>query len=169
MINAIFAADYFGGMGSNGSLPWPHNPEDMQHFARLTKGQVVVCGRRTWDDPKMPKPLKGRTVYVATNSPLYQAGTIRGNIANEVLNLEARHPDKIIWVVGGANIIEQCDGIFDRLYLTHVKGSYKIDTRVNLKSLLSPCRFRYASASPKDNCTFVEYEPLFKRTRTSTT
>lgn len=166
MINAIFAADQFGGIGFQGGLPWPHNSSDMRHFQSLTNGHVVVMGRRTWDDPKMPKPLEGRIVYVATNTPLYQAGTIRGNIADEVLKLEAKHPDKTIWVVGGAEIIEQCDGIFDRLFLTHIKGSYKIDTRINLKSLLSACRFRYASAAPNDNCTFVEYEPVFRRTKT---
>ena len=165
MINAIFAVDQFGGIGLQGTLPWPHSTSDMRHFSELTQGHVVVMGRRTWDDPKLPKPLVGRTVYVATNNPLYQALAIKGNIANEVLNLEQKHPDQIIWVVGGADIIEQCDGIFDRLYLTHFKGSYKIDTRVNLKSLLSACRFRCASAAPEDNCTFVEYEPLFKRTK----
>ena len=142
MINAIFAVDQFGGIGLQGSLPWPHNASDMRHFRELTKGHVVVMGRRTWDDPKMPKPLLERTVYVVTNTPVYQAGTIRGNIADEILKLEKKHPDQIIWVVGGADVIEQCDGIFDRLYLTHIKGSYKIDTRVNLKSLLAPCRFR---------------------------
>ena len=169
MINALFAADQYGGIGLHGSLPWPHIKSDMAHFYQLTKGHVVVMGRRTWDDAKLPKPLEGRTVYVATNTPVYQAATIRGNIADEVLKLEARHPDQIVWVVGGAEIIEQCDGIFDRLYLTHIKGSYKIDTRVNLKGLLSACRFRRASAAPDDNCTFVEYEPLFKRPARSTT
>jgi dihydrofolate reductase len=163
MINAIFAVDQFGGIGLQGSLPWPHNSSDLQHFRELTKGHVVVMGRRTWNDPKMPKPLTGRIVYVATNRPIYDAGVISGNIPNEVLKLEQQYPDKKIWVVGGAEIIEQCEGIFDRIYLTHIKGSYKIDTRVNLKGLLSACRFRYASAAPEDNCTFVEYEPVFRR------
>ena len=168
MINAIFAVDFNGGMGFNGTLPWPHNSEDLKHFQKLTDGHVVVCGRKTWDDPKMPKPLSGRIVYVATRGPLYQAATIQGNLPDELLKLEARHPDKIIWVVGGAKIIEQCEGMFDRLYLTHVQGSYKIDTRINLKGLLSACRFRYGSAAPNDAGTFVEYEPLFARPKRST-
>ena len=75
MINAIFAVDYNGGMGINGTLPWPHNAEDLAHFKRLTTDKVVVAGRRTWDDPKMPKPLPNRTVYVATNRPVsYEIG-----------------------------------------------------------------------------------------------
>ena len=94
--------------------------------------------------------------------------TINGNLVESIIDLEQRHPDKIIWVIGGANIIEQCDGIFDRLYLTHVRGSYKIDTKINLKGLLSACRFKAASAGPNDNCTFVEYEPLFARPKRRT-
>ena len=96
------------------------------------------------------------------------ARPIRGNIAEEVVKLEKLHPDKIIWVVGGAEILEECRALYDRIYLTHFKGNFRIDTKVNLKSLLSACRFKYASADPKDNCTFVEYEPLFKRPARST-
>ena len=167
MIKAIFAVDHWGGIGLNGTLPWPHISEDMQHFRELTEGHVVVMGRRTWDDPKMPKPLTGRIVYVATKRFINQANVIQGDLAEEVLKLEQRHPNKTIWVIGGAEIIEQCEGIFDRLYLTHVKGSYKIDTKINLKGLLSGCTVRGGSASPNNNCTFVEYEPVFRRTKTS--
>ena len=70
MIKAIFATDKFGGMGFNGTLPWPHHSEDLSYFREQTKGHIVVMGRNTWDDPKMPKPLKDREVYVATHKPL---------------------------------------------------------------------------------------------------
>jgi dihydrofolate reductase len=168
MIHALFAVDHYGGMGFNGTLPWPHNSEDMKHFKRLTDGHVVVMGRTSWDDPKMPKPLTGRTVYVATNKPVFHAAQIKGDLKEEILALEKRHPDKIIWVVGGPNVLEQCDGIFDRMYLTHIKGSYKIDTKINLKSLLagwSPVR---ATSDAANNFTYVIYETLFKRIKTST-
>lgn len=168
MINALFAVDQYGGMGFNGTLPWPHNSEDMKHFKRLTDGHVVVMGRTSWDDPKMPKPLNGRTVYVATNKPVFHAAQIKGDLKEEILALEKRHPDQIIWVVGGPNVLEQCDGIFDRMYLTHIKGSYKIDTKINLKSLLtgwSPVR---ATSDAANNFTYVIYEHLFGRTTGST-
>ena len=56
MINAIFAADHYGGIGFRGSVPWPHNSSDLKHFKTLTEGHIVVMGRRTYDDPKMPAP-----------------------------------------------------------------------------------------------------------------
>jgi dihydrofolate reductase len=165
MINAIFAADHFGGIGNNGTLPWPKNSNDLKHFRKLTEGQVVVMGRRSWDDPSMPKPLPNRTVYVATSRPIAHASArvIKGDISEELLSLEKVHHDKTIWVIGGAEILEQCRDLYDRIYLTHFKGSYKIDTKVNLKTILSTYRMVSATANPADNCTFVTYESLFKR------
>lgn len=164
MINAIFAADHYGGLGFDGTLPWPHNSSDLKRFKQLTEGHVVVMGRNSWDDPKLPKPLPNRTVYVATTRPLQHASVIKGDLQEAVFKLKSTHPNKTIWVVGGADILEQCRDLYDRIYLTHIKGSYKIDTRVDLKSILSGYRMVEASSAPHDNCTFVTYESIFKRT-----
>lgn len=168
MINALFAVDTYGGMGNNGTLPWPHCSTDLQNFRELTDGHVVVMGRRSWDDPKLPKPMEGRTVYVATNRIVAHATAISGDIREHVLTLEQKHPNKIIWVVGGAELLESCGDLYDRIYLTHFRGSYKVDTKINLKSFLtgwSPIR---ATAHPDINCTFVIYENLFRRVGRST-
>ena len=164
MINAIFAADQFGGIGFQGTLPWPHNSTDLRHFQQLTKGGIVVMGRRTYDDPKMPKPLKDRTVYVVSHRMIADSvHQIRGDIASEVLKLEQANPERTIWVIGGAEILEKCESIFDQIHLTHIKGAYRTDTKVNLKALLSGRLMRRASAGPEDNCTFVVYESIFRR------
>lgn len=168
MINALFAVDHYGGMGFQGSLPWPHNAADLANFQRLTMGQVVVLGSRSWDDPKMPKPLNGRTVYVASSRPVRHAGYIRGSLIEEVLRLEQQHPDQIIWVVGGPKIIESCTDLFDRIYLTHFKGSYKIDTKIDLKSFLTGFTPTSARVAPDFQSTLIVYEPIFKRIKTST-
>jgi dihydrofolate reductase len=168
MINALFAVDQYGGMGFNGSLPWPHNAEDLARFKQLTTGHVVVMGRKTYDDPKMPKPLKDRTVYVVSNRLLADSAyQISGDINEELLKIENRHPDKIIWVIGGVNLLEQCTVNFDQIYLTHFKGSYKVDTRIQLKSVLAGYTPKEASASPNSLCTHVIYENIFKRPKPS--
>jgi len=163
MINALFAADIFGGIGVNGTLPWPHNSADLKRFKQLTDGHVVVMGRKSWDDPKLPKPLPNRTVYVATSKPVVHAKAINGDLQDRVIELQKAHPEKIIWVVGGAEILAQCKDLYDRIYLTHIRGSYKIDTKVDLKSILSGYRMVEATAAPHENCAFVVYESIFKR------
>ena len=164
MINAIFAVDFNGGMGFNGTLPWPHNAEDLQHFKNLTTGQVVVCGRKTWDDPKMPKPLPNRTVYVATHRPVAYAMPFSGDIKEQLLKLEAIHTDKKIFVIGGAELLESARPLFDRIYLTHIKGSYKADTRIYVKEFLAGFQPVRATVSRDCQSTFTVYESIFKRT-----
>ena len=168
MINALFAVDRNGGMGFNGTMPWPHNSADLTNFKELTTGHVVVMGRKTWDDKNMPKPLKGRTTYVATSKKfLPHTSVISGNMEEELKKLESTHPGKIIWVIGGPDLLEQCGSVIDQIYLTHYKGSYKIDTKLNLKKYLAGWYPKTASADPNNNFTTVVYESLFCRRPTS--
>lgn len=168
MIKALFAVDYYGGMGFNGTLPWPHNAADLAHFQNLTNNHVVVMGRRTWDDPKMPKPLNGRTVYVASNRPVSYAGRISGDLLDRILDLEKQHSKQTIWVVGGPHLLEECVDILDEVHLTHFKGSFKIDTKIDLKTFLRGFAITGASVASDFKSTFVTYAPLFKRSTTST-
>jgi len=163
MINAIFAVDFNGGMGFNGSLPWPHNSEDLQHFKDLTTGHVVVCGRRTWDDPKMPKPLPNRTVYVATHRPVTYAMSFSGDIKTKLLEIEAEHSDKKIFVIGGVDLLESARPVLDRIYLTHIKGSYRADTRIHVKEFLTGFQPVRATVSKDFQSTFTIYDSIFKR------
>lgn len=167
MINCVFAVDYHGGMGFYGTLPWPHNAEDLANFKKLTKHNVVVMGRKTWDDPKMPKPLNQREVYVASNSPVRYAGQISGDLSLELLELEKKHSNQIIWVVGGPQILESCRSLFDQIHLTHFNDSYKVDTKIDLKTFLTGFTPRLATTALDSKSVFIRYESIFKRSNTS--
>ena len=162
-INALFAVDHYGGMGVNGTRPWPSTTHNLDSFARLTENHVVVMGRRTWDDPVIPKPFVGRIVYVASNRHINTAGTFTGNIVEEVLRLEQENPNRIIWIIGGPGLIESCINILDAVYLTHVKGSFKIDTRMELKTFLTGFVPVKAEVAADFRSTLVKYTPIFKR------
>jgi dihydrofolate reductase len=168
MIHMIFAVDAHGGIGNQGTLPWPHISEDMAHFKKLTDGNVVVMGRKTWDDPKMPKPLPGRITYVATSRPLAQSMTVSGDLREQILAIEARHPAQDVYIIGGADVIAQTIDLADTLHVTHVRGVHRADTRLDLRSLLKSFAIKKASCDPKTKCTFVTYENFFKRTPTNT-
>jgi dihydrofolate reductase len=165
MINAIFAVDFNGGMGFNGTLPWPHNTEDLAHFKRLTTGQVVVCGRRTWDDPKMPKPLPNRAVYVATHRPVTYATPFDGDVKEKLLALEQEHPNKQIFVIGGVDVLESALPVLDRIYVTHIKGTYRCDTRIHVKEFLTGFVPVRAQVSQDFQFTFTTYDSIFKRSK----
>jgi dihydrofolate reductase len=64
MISAIVAVDNNWGIGYNGNL-LEHIPDDMKFFKKLTTGNVVIMGRKTWDSLPV-KPLPDRLNLVIT-------------------------------------------------------------------------------------------------------
>lgn len=161
MIKAIFAVDQHGGLGMDGSLPWPHCTEDFQFFKNTTLGGIVVMGSKTWNDPKMPKPLPGRMNFVVTNRTFVGHGAIvlqGDDIAQQIQNLNTAYPDKDVWVIGGANLLEQTRDVLDEIYLTHFKGSYRVDTRIDLRKYLDGFTPKSASVSEDRQCTWVIYK-----------
>ena len=160
MIKAIFAVDPWGGMGFRGSLPWPHHTEDMQYFKKQTENHIVVMGRRTYDDPKMPKPLKNRITYVATNRPLYTAGTVRGNLVEQIPLLQKRHPSKHIWIIGGPEIIMSCQDIIDEMHVTHFKSQFRSDVKIDMRKMSLMMRAMGAWPSQDGKCTWTVYKNI---------
>ena len=67
MIKGIMAVDEKGGISKGPSMPWPKNPKDLKWFKENTLNNVVIMGRKTWEDPFMPTPLKSRTNILITS------------------------------------------------------------------------------------------------------
>jgi dihydrofolate reductase len=163
MIKAIFAVDYWGGMGFNGSLPWPTHKEDFQYFKDNTINNIVIMGRRTWNDPKMPKPLPNRICYVATNTKLNNslAKTISGpDIDQKILNIQKNYPKLHVWIIGGPSLLLQTRHILDELHITHMKGSYKNDCKLDLSKFLLGFRVTSAKASTDKDCNWMVYKNI---------
>lgn len=154
MISAILASTSLGGIGNRGTLPWPKHKEDLAWFKEHTTNNVVVMGRRTWDDPMMPKPLPNRINCVVSNHTLntIDARRISGDIKQEVLDLEKNFSDKEIFIIGGRQIYEATESIVQRIYLTRMKGNYWTDTKISLDKWLA-C-FRIKTVRPGTNCTY---------------
>jgi len=162
MIKAILAVDPWGGMGYKGSLPWPHCKEDLQYFQNQTSGQIVVMGRKTWDDEKMPKPLPNRTTYVVTNRPIagYGVTSISGNIKEHLLRIEKIYPHKTVWVIGGPQILMDCRSLFQEVHISHFKNQYKTDTNIDLRKFLQFFQARSAKPSSNNVCTWMTYKNI---------
>jgi dihydrofolate reductase len=164
MISALLAVDGYGGMGYKGTLPW-YVSEDLQKFKELTTGQIVVMGRKTWDDKKFPKPLVNRTCYVVTSNPDTlgpHAEALDGsNIEKSITELEFKHPGKTIYVIGGPRIIMQAKNILDQIHLTQIAGEYKTDVKIKITDLITNEYIpRSSSSGPHHKATFIRYEKL---------
>ena len=59
-------------IGSNGSIPW-NIPGEQSRFRKLTTGNVVIMGRKTFDEifQKLKKPLPGRINIIISKTKTY--------------------------------------------------------------------------------------------------
>jgi dihydrofolate reductase len=160
MIKAIFAVDHWGGMGNNGTLPWPHHSEDLQYFKEQTLNHIVVMGRRTWDDPKMPKPLPNRLCYVATNRSIDYNRTLKGDLKTEIKNLQTKFPKLNVWIIGGPDILLQTKSLIDELHITHFKAGYRTDVKLDLHKFLLGFRVMSSKPSTDRNCNWMVYKNI---------
>lgn len=128
MIRAILACDENWGIGKNGDLPWPHNPEDLRWFKNSTAGGVVVMGKTTWDS--LPtKPLPGRNNIVVTRSKDDKNGPYHFvEFDRAVPTIKSMAAIQPTWIIGGAQLFSATMDIIDELWLSRIEGKYDCDT-----------------------------------------
>lgn len=135
MINIIACVSNNNALGYRGELIFEIK-EDLQRFQQLTKGQLLVMGRRTFDSiiERNGKPLgNGRTSIVLTRNPEYKAehGEVVFDSVERILNHHETMSgcDKEIWVIGGEQVIKDFLPYADNVYLTMVnKYVFDFDT-----------------------------------------
>jgi dihydrofolate reductase len=117
MISIIVAVSEEWGIGKDNELLW-HISEDLKRFKKLTFGNNVIMGKRTWESlPR--KPLSGRKNIVLTDNP---NETIENSVTAYSIDdaLSKCEHDKEIFIIGGGSIYRQFLPITDRLFITHV-------------------------------------------------
>ena len=161
MICTIFATDQVGTFGNRGTLPWTMDPEDMAWFKEHTLKQIVVMGRRTWDDPKFKKPLPDRTNYVLTNRPIGDYPTVKklqGDYKQQIKYIQQANPTKNVFILGGPDLIMDCKDLIDFAYVTHRKGAAYSDVRIDLRSFMTGMRIISSRPSTDKMLNFSIYK-----------
>ena len=157
MICAILASTNLGGIGNRGTLPWSKHKQDSAWFKEHTENEIVVMGRKTWDDPLMPKPLPNRTNYIVSSTHVeqqyqHQVRWIPSKPVESILEIQKSNPTKDVYVIGGRQLYEATSSIVERVYLTRMKGAWFTDTRIELEKYLA-C-FQIKTVRPGTNCTY---------------
>lgn len=102
-------------------MPW-HLPAELKHFRQVTRGQVVVMGRKTHES--IGKPLKGRVNIVLTRDAAYEAPGCE--VRHSVTELLA--DERPLYVIGGAELYRQFLPYADQLILTQIDQEFEGDT-----------------------------------------
>jgi dihydrofolate reductase len=125
-LHLIYARARNGVIGQNNQMPW-HLPEDLAHFKRVTLGQPVIMGRKTWDSlPARFRPLPGRLNIVVTRQLDWQAeGALRANSIEDAVRLCGDAPDG--WIMGGAEIYRQAEPLACTAVVTEIDANFEGD------------------------------------------
>ena len=102
-------------IGVNNDLPWRLSA-DLQNFKKLTGGNTIVMGRKTWDS--LGRPLPNRQNIVITRNPDFTAdGCQTASSLEEALQLADREKT---FIIGGAQIYRLAVDSCSEMILTHV-------------------------------------------------
>lgn len=123
-MDAIAIVDRNWGIAKEGKQ-FCHLPEDLGHFATLTKsrGGIVVYGRKTLEQLPYAKPLEGRTNYVLSKTLSSVDGATvyhdTSELPEEVWNFG--------WVIGGSDIYYKLYAHCERAIITRVLDNFDCD------------------------------------------
>ena len=126
-MNLIVNADKNWGIGKNNSL-LIRIPEDMKFFRRMTKGNVIVLGRRTLESFPGGVALPERTNIVLSKKKDYKAqGAVVVHDEDALFEELKKYDDEKIFVVGGASVYRELLPYCKRAYVTRTDYEYDAD------------------------------------------
>ena len=136
MIKIIMAVDEKGGISKGKACLGQKTQKTLTWFKEKTLNNVVIMGRKTWEDPFMPTPLKSRINILVTNkdAKLFPGSDscISGNINEKIKKLESQYNDRDLFIIGGSEIINITFEIIQQFYLTRIYGNYNCEKFLNL-------------------------------------
>lgn len=113
-----------GVIGARNDLPW-RLPADLKHFRKVTIGNPVIMGRRTWES--IGKALPDRRNIVITRNPEFAAaGAETADSVEAALAMVAGIRD--VMIIGGAAIYKESMRYVTRMYVTEVHADIEGDT-----------------------------------------
>jgi len=129
----LVAHDCENGIGLNNDIPWKY-PEDLRRFSIITKGAVVIMGRKTYQSiPKKYRPLPNRVNIVISNSPrpTYVPKEVAWVGSIDAANAVAIATNSSnIYVIGGASIYKQYlqQKLITNIFVSEISKDYNCDT-----------------------------------------
>ena len=109
-------------IGKDNSIPW-HISDDLKRFKKLTTGNVIIMGRKTFES--IGRPLPGRQTIILSRQQFSAQGT---TCIHSLEDIESASKNPLIWIAGGSEIYKLLLPKCSDLYLTRVHLNPKGDT-----------------------------------------
>lgn len=110
-------------IGRGGKIPWDIKGEQ-NRFKELTTGNVVVMGRKTYEE--IGRPLPGRDTIVLSKTSKYEGEHCQtARTLEEALQLAY---GRDIYISGGEGVYREALDLADVLYITEIETEIEGDT-----------------------------------------
>ncbi len=110
-------------IGNKGYIPWKIKGEQ-KRFRELTTGNVVIMGRRSYEE--IGRPLPNRTTIVVSNTKNYNGeNCFTAKSLEEAIKMAG---DRDIFISGGARLYEEALPIVEKMYITEIDCDIEGDT-----------------------------------------
>ena len=115
MIGLIVARSKNNVIGKNGKIPWKIQGEQKQ-FRELTVGNVVVMGRKSYEEIGHPL-LNRKTIIVSRTKKFMDENLITVSSLQEAIAFSG---DTNIYIAGGYGLFKETIPLVDKMYITEV-------------------------------------------------
>ncbi|WP_288887735.1 dihydrofolate reductase [uncultured Eubacterium sp.] len=116
MVGIIAARSINNVIGKGGKIPWKIKGEQAQ-FKELTTGNVVVMGRRSFEE--IGKPLPNRKTIVVSNNKVFEGENfLTVSSVKEAIDMAG---DENVFIAGGYGLYKEAMPYVDVMYITEVK------------------------------------------------
>ncbi len=114
-------------IGNKGKIPWKIKGEQ-KRFRELTTGNVVIMGRKSYEE--IGRPLPNRFTVVVSTTAGFEAEncTTASSLQEAVEKAEKLQPGKNIYISGGAGLYGEAVGLVEKMYITEVEAEIDGDT-----------------------------------------
>jgi dihydrofolate reductase len=151
-ITAIAAVASNGVIGSGNDIPW-RIPEDWRRFKRLTMGQMLIMGRKTFES--IGRPLPGRTIFVITRDRMWRGDGVRAVPSlDEAFDQALALAPETIFVGGGGEVYRAAWSRLSRLEITEVEQAPAGEVWF---PRIEPTMWTEIAREPHDGYAFVSY------------
>lgn len=115
MIGLIVARSKNNVIGKNGEIPWKIKGEQKQ-FRELTTGNVVVMGRKSYEEIGHPLPNR-KNIIVSKTKNFTGENLITVGSLQEAIDISIGEQ---IYIAGGYGLFEEAIPLVDKMYITEV-------------------------------------------------
>lgn len=110
-------------IGNMGCIPWKIKGEQ-KRFRELTTGNVVIMGRRSYEE--IGRPLPNRTTIVVSSTKQFEGeNCLTAKSLSEAIRLAG---DRDTFISGGARLYEEALPLVEKMYITEVELDVEGDT-----------------------------------------